>query len=144
MSTTGKRRFIFFIGISFLVAALLGIDRLVYLRRLMWSASAIKDIGAVYHSCEKPVEFLAPMNGLSLMEKCNSKIDHEQFRQSARQITVFPGGCANTSVIAWGPELHYWAESWMPLAPKAKRAVLFDDGHSQCVTLEQFAAFGCP
>lgn len=143
MGTTRHRKLMIGIGITFLVLTTVAVDRLIHLRRLMWASSSMKGIGAVYYRCEQPMDSVGPINGRSLIEKCDPNL-HQEFKQAAQQITVFPGGCSNKSVIAWGPEVHYWGESWMPLAPLPKRAVLYEDRLARCVTLQEFDSFGCP
>lgn len=143
VSTTAHRKCLIGVGIVFLVLMIFGVDRLIHLRKLMNETAAIKGIGAIYFGCDKAMVPIGPIDGRSVIEECKPDVD-PKFKQAALQITVYPGGCTNKSVIAWSPELHYWAESWMLLAPIPKRAVLFDDGHSQCVTLDEFASFECP
>ncbi len=103
----------------------------------------MKGIGAVYFGCEKPVEIKEAVTGDWLVQYCDPKAPVEFVRQ-AGEVAVFPGGCFNKSVLAWGPEIHYWAERWMPFAPKPGRYVLLEDKRWKFVPVDEFTSFGCP
>jgi prepilin-type processing-associated H-X9-DG protein len=130
-------------GIFFVLIAAALADRLIFLRRLSWEVAAAKGIGPVYRTCGSPLDFSGPLSGARIIELCRANVPVD-FAQRAKVFTVFPGGCSNKAVVAWGPEIHHWGEPWYPLSPGASRAVLFADGHAQFISQDRFAAFGCP
>jgi hypothetical protein len=137
------RKVILAIGIVLLVFGIVIADRIVYFRKLSWLGATMKGIAAVYFGCDKTVELTQPMTGDWLIQYCSSKVS-EDFVQAAKDVTVFSRGCLDKSVVAWGPELHFWAENWMPFAPKPGRFVLFENKKWSFVTTGELAKLGCP
>lgn len=137
------RKVILAFGIVLLAFGNVVADRIVYFRKLSLAGSTIKGITAVYFGCEKAIEPTQAMTGDLVIQYCGSTVP-EDFVRAAKDVTVFPLGCLDKSVIAWGPELHYWAENWMPFSPVPGRFVLHEDKRHGFVTIDEFSRFGCP
>lgn len=140
------RKIILWLAVAVLFFGVFVVDRLIYFRKISWSASTIKGIGAVYFGCESRIEIKEAMTGDRLINDCDPKVADmaDEFTRHAKEITVFPQGCFYQSVIAWGPELRYWAEEWMPFSPRPGRFVLYNDKSRKFVPADEFASFGCP
>jgi hypothetical protein len=146
-SRVSGRKIIVWLAVGLSFFGLLVVDRLIYFRKISWPAPTMKGITAVYFGCENRNEFKEAVTGDWLIQIRDSKLADkvtDDFTGHAKEITVFPNGCFYKSVIAWGPELHYWAEEWMPFAPRPGRYVLFDDKTRKFVPADEFASFGCP
>lgn len=141
------RKIILALAAAFSFFAVTVVDRLIYFRKISWSASAMKGIAAVYSGCENRIEIKGAVTGVRLIQTCDPRVADkmaDEFTRHAKEITVFPQSCFHKPVIAWGPELHYWAEDWMPLAPRPGRYVLFEDKRWNFVPVHEFILFRYP
>jgi hypothetical protein len=126
-----------------LLAATGIVDRLIYFRGVSWWYATLKGVGAIYSGCEANMVEAIPLSGRQIIEKCDPDVPLD-FVARAQHVIVYPRGCTNQSVVAWGPEIQHWAETWMPFAPRGGRVVLFEDHRTKFVPLDEFGAFGCP